>query len=178
MLPCEPCHSLFSLVVPLMTRSHRNAILGAITIAGLCVFGPSTPSFPTVSRPSRPNSSSAHLAATAPRQRTLIFVGDVMLSRGVGGKMDAKGDWDYPFRRISGVLHGADLAYCNLECPISDRGRNLHHLYSFRADPRALKVLRRPVSQSFPKPTIMPTTGDRRRWWTRLGGFMPWASAR
>jgi poly-gamma-glutamate synthesis protein (capsule biosynthesis protein) len=29
-----------------------------------------------------------------------------------------------------------------LECPISDRGRNLHHLYSFRADPRALGGLK------------------------------------
>jgi len=125
-----------------MTRSYRNAILGAITIAGLCVFGPSSPSFPTLQRPLRPNSSLDQLAAAAPRQHTLIFAGDVMLSRGVGRKMDAKGDWGYPFRQVSGVLHGADLAYCNLECPISDRGRNLHHLYSFRADPRALEGLK------------------------------------
>jgi len=125
-----------------MTRSYRNAILGAITIAGLCIFGPSTPSFPTLQRPSRPKPSSDHLAATARRQHTLIFVGDVMLSRGVGRKMDAKGDWGYPFRQVSGVLHGADLAYCNLECPVSDRGRDLHHLYSFRADPRALEGLK------------------------------------
>ena len=123
-----------------MTHRYRNAILGTITIAGLCVFSPSTPPFPSLARPSRPNSSLDHLAATDPRQHTLIFVGDVMLSRGVGGKMHAKGDWGYPFRRISKVLQGADLAYCNLECPISDRGRNLHHLYSFRADPRALEV--------------------------------------
>ena len=82
-----------------MTRSYRNAILGAITIAGLCVFGPSAPSFPTLQTPSRPSSSLDHLAAAAPRQHTLIFVGDVMLSRGVGRKMEAKGDWGYPFRQ-------------------------------------------------------------------------------
>jgi poly-gamma-glutamate synthesis protein (capsule biosynthesis protein) len=126
----------------LMTRGYRNAILGAITIAGFCVFGPSTPSFLTLQTPSRPSSSLDHLAATAPCQRTLIFVGDVMLARGVGRKMEAKGDWSYPFRQVPGVLHGADLAYCNLECPISDRGRNLHHLYSFRADPRALEGIK------------------------------------
>ena len=125
-----------------MTRSNRNAILGAITIAGLCVFGPSSPSFPTLPRPPRSNSSLDRLTAAAPYQHTLIFAGDVMLSRGVGRKMDAKGDWGHPFRLVSGVLHGADLAYCNLECPISDRGRNLHHLYSFRADPRALEGLK------------------------------------
>jgi poly-gamma-glutamate synthesis protein (capsule biosynthesis protein) len=56
--------------------------------------------------------------------------------------MDAKRDWGYPFGQISGVLRGADLVYCNLECPVSDRGRDLHHLYSFRADPRALKGLK------------------------------------
>jgi poly-gamma-glutamate synthesis protein (capsule biosynthesis protein) len=125
-----------------MTRSHRNAILGAITIAGLCVFGSSSPFFPTLAKPSRSSPSSDRLTATASRQHTLIFVGDVMLSRGVGGKMNAKRDWGYPFRRVSGVLQGADLAYCNLECPISDRGRDLHHLYSFRADPRALEGLK------------------------------------
>jgi len=125
-----------------MTRSYRNAILGAITIAGLCVFGASSPSFPTLQGPRRASSSLDHLAAAAPHQRTLIFAGDVMLSRGVGRKMYAKGDWGYPFRQVSGVLHAADLAYCNLECPISDQGRNLHHLYSFRADPRAVDGLK------------------------------------
>jgi poly-gamma-glutamate synthesis protein (capsule biosynthesis protein) len=125
-----------------MTRSYYKAILGAIIVAGLCVFGPSTPSFPTLARLSPPNSSLDHLAATAPRQQTLIFVGDVTLSRGVGRKMDATRDWGYPFRRVSGALHGADLAYGNLECPISDRGRDLHHLYSFRADPRAVEGLK------------------------------------
>jgi poly-gamma-glutamate synthesis protein (capsule biosynthesis protein) len=125
-----------------MTRSYRNAILGAITIAGLYVFGPSSPSFPTLQRPLRSNSSLDHLTAPAPHEHTLIFAGDVMLSRGVGRKMDAKGDWGFPFRQVSGVLHSADLAYCNLECPISDRGHNLHHLYSFRADPRALGGLK------------------------------------
>ena len=125
-----------------MTRSYRNAIFGAITIAGLCVFGPLSPSLPTLQRPLRSNSSPDRLAPAAPHHHTLIFAGDVMLSRGVGRKMEAQGDWGYPFRQISAVLQGADLAYCNLECPISDRGRDLHHLYSFRADPRALRGLK------------------------------------
>ncbi len=48
----------------------------------------------------------------------------------------------FPFRLINDTLQAADLRYCNLECPVSDRGRNLHHLYSFRADPRVIEGLK------------------------------------
>ena len=75
------------------------------------------------------------------RDYTLIFVGDVMLARRVGATMQARHDWVYPFRKIAETLRAADIAYCNLECPISDRGRDRHHLYSFRADPQALEGL-------------------------------------
>jgi poly-gamma-glutamate synthesis protein (capsule biosynthesis protein) len=75
-------------------------------------------------------------------EHTLVFVGDVMLSRGVGSLMKARNDWAYPFREVEETLRAADLAYCNLECPISDQGSDLHHLYSFRADPRALEGLK------------------------------------
>ncbi len=75
------------------------------------------------------------------RARTLLFVGDVMLSRAVGRRMKALDDWNYPFEKIAPTLHSADLAFCNLECPVSDTGREQGHLYSFRADPRALAGL-------------------------------------
>lgn len=65
-----------------------------------------------------------------------------MLSRRVGEKMRAKGDWKYPFEKIADTLRTADLAFGNLECPISNAGRNLHHLYSFRADLRAVEGLK------------------------------------
>lgn len=71
----------------------------------------------------------------------MLFVGDVMLSRGVGAKMGAEGDWTYPFHKVAETLRGADLTFGNLECPVSDVGRDRHHLYSFRADPRALEGL-------------------------------------
>ena len=64
-----------------------------------------------------------------------------MLARGVGAKMRTLDDWSYPFHKIADSLRAADIAYCNLECPVSDQGRDRHHLYSFRADPRALKGL-------------------------------------
>jgi poly-gamma-glutamate synthesis protein (capsule biosynthesis protein) len=65
-----------------------------------------------------------------------------MLSRWVGSLMQAQNDWVLPFRRIAETLRSADLRYCNLECPISDRGVNQYHLYSFRADPRTLEGLK------------------------------------
>jgi poly-gamma-glutamate synthesis protein (capsule biosynthesis protein) len=79
--------------------------------------------------------------APVKRERTLLFAGDVMLSRGVGARMANQHNWTLPFQEIAETLRAADLRFCNLECPVSDTGRNLHHLYSFRADPRALAGL-------------------------------------
>jgi poly-gamma-glutamate synthesis protein (capsule biosynthesis protein) len=79
--------------------------------------------------------------APQPRERTLLFVGDVMLSRAVGARMQSEGDWTFPFTEIGETLATADLTFGNLECPVSDVGRNRHHLYSFRADPRAVEGL-------------------------------------
>lgn len=75
------------------------------------------------------------------RAQTLLFAGDVMLSRTVGKKMAAEDDWKYPFEKIAPTLKAADLAFANLECPISDAGRSKGHLYSFRADPRVMEGL-------------------------------------
>lgn len=80
--------------------------------------------------------------AAEPRERTLLFVGDVMLSRGVGARMQSEGDWTFPFQEIAETLAAADLTFGNLECPVSDTGRNRHNLYSFRADPRAIEGLK------------------------------------
>jgi len=53
---------------------------------------------------------------------TLVFAGDIMLSRAVGRIMASEGDWSYPFREIRDELSAADLTVGNLEGPISDRG--------------------------------------------------------
>jgi poly-gamma-glutamate synthesis protein (capsule biosynthesis protein) len=93
------------------------------------------------------NRSAAQTASTASVSAdktgyTLLFTGDIMLSRAVGARMLALKDWSFPFRLIADTLQSADLRYCNLECPVSDRGRNLHHLYSFRADPQVIEGLK------------------------------------
>ena len=74
-----------------------------------------------------------------PRSVTLLFVGDIMLDRGIDTQMRRRNDWAFPFRRMQSILAEADLTIGNLEGPISDRGSNVGSMYSFRADPRALE---------------------------------------
>jgi poly-gamma-glutamate capsule biosynthesis protein CapA/YwtB (metallophosphatase superfamily) len=71
----------------------------------------------------------------------LLFVGDVMLSRQVGDKIVASGDWKYPFLRIKDFLSDADLTIANLETTVSDRGTRVGSIYSFRSDPRTMEGL-------------------------------------
>ncbi|MFZ0960886.1 MAG: CapA family protein [Terriglobia bacterium] len=114
----------------------RLCLLAAMAAGGWCVLSPLGPPQPfsakTPAPPSAPKKS----------EYVMLFTGDVMLSRTVGSRMAAQKDWSLPFHLIADSLRDADLRYCNLECPVSDRGRNLHHLYSFRADPRVIEGLR------------------------------------
>lgn len=113
-----------------MRASVRLSVRVLLIVAALVVRA-------SVFRSQEPASS----APAEPRQQTLLFVGDVMLSRGVGARMRAANDWTYPFLKVADTLRAADLAFGNLESPVSDVGRNRHHLYSFRADPKAIEGL-------------------------------------
>ena len=72
----------------------------------------------------------------------LVFVGDVMLSRGVAYQIRKNGDFNYPFLKIADYLNSFDLTVGNLEGPISDKGKNQGSIYSFRADPRLIEGLK------------------------------------
>ncbi|HUU13035.1 MAG TPA: CapA family protein [Terriglobia bacterium] len=106
----------------------RTLALAGVILAGSALLPPAARAQETAEPP-------------PPRELTLLFVGDVMLSRGVGAKMASEGDWTFPFLKITDTLREADLTFGNLECPVSDVGRNRHHLYSFRADPRVIEGL-------------------------------------
>ncbi len=111
-------------------RLLRDGALAALCLLGLALVAPSGPFSQDVAP-----------ATPGPGRHTLLFVGDVMLSRGVGRKIQEEGDWTFPFRKIADTLRSADLTFGNLECPVSDAGRDLHHKYSFRADPRVIEGL-------------------------------------
>lgn len=66
---------------------------------------------------------------------TLLFVGDIMLDRGVGAQIRKNNDSAFPFRLVAEKIKEADLAFANLESPISSRGKNQGSIYSFRASP-------------------------------------------
>lgn len=76
------------------------------------------------------------------KKSTLLFSGDIMLSRSVGDKIKKTGDWRWPFLKISDITSGADLFFGNLEGPISDGGVDMKSVYSFKADSRVADGLK------------------------------------
>ncbi len=74
---------------------------------------------------------------------SLIFVGDIMLDRGVEYMIEKKGngDFKFPFLKITDELKKADILFGNLEGPISDKGTKVGSIYSFRADPKVIEGL-------------------------------------
>mgnify|MGYP003639608252 CR=1 FL=1 len=73
---------------------------------------------------------------------TLALVGDIMLSRGVSRDLEArKLDYTYPFLATAPLLQTADIAFGNLECPVSGRGEKLDKNYTFNAAPEAVEGL-------------------------------------
>ena len=78
----------------------------------------------------------------APRQEVveevgdprILFVGDVMLDRGVLNRINEYGDGDYrfPFAYAEPVFAEYDHVVANLEGPVSDRGTLVGSKYSFR----------------------------------------------
>src|SRR3989338_1853110 len=111
-------------------------LLGALSL--FFYFRVTVPRFSEV----RPDGLQANLAETqADDEITLLFVGDIMLSRDVAKQMSKNNDFHFPFLKIADVVQGADVAFGNLEGPISMRGANQGSIYSFRADPRVIEGL-------------------------------------
>lgn len=71
---------------------------------------------------------------SSPDRVTLVAVGDIMLSRTVADKIDRHGV-DYPFQLTRELTDSADIAFGNLETPIT-AGRHIRaNEMVFRADP-------------------------------------------
>lgn len=78
------------------------------------------------------------------KKTTLLFVGDIMLDRGVEWQINKyeKGDFKFPFIKVADELSKADILFGNLESQISDQGYNVGSIYSFRANPKAIEGLK------------------------------------
>ncbi len=78
--------------------------------------------------------------AAAAESLSLIFAGDVMLDDGPGRVV---ADGRDPLAAVAPLLAGADYRIANLECPVATTGSPLDNkIYSFRAHPRVLSVLK------------------------------------
>jgi len=77
-----------------------------------------------------------------PNSVSLVFVGDVMLDRGVRNSVNKNfnGDYSALFKNLD-ILKKADISFVNLEGPASDQGQDKHNLYSFRMDPSVVPAL-------------------------------------
>lgn len=50
---------------------------------------------------------------------TILVAGDIMISRNVAAKIETSRNPDLPFKQIIPLASGADIAFANLECPLS-----------------------------------------------------------
>src|SRR3989344_4112491 len=73
---------------------------------------------------------------------TMVFVGDIMLDRGVEAVVNNYDNYRYPFLKTVDILKSADLAFGNLEGPISNSGNKQGSIYSFRFEPKAINGLK------------------------------------
>jgi poly-gamma-glutamate synthesis protein (capsule biosynthesis protein) len=79
-------------------------------------------------------------SAPAQRRFTMTAVGDVMLDRTVGSAIKRSGASSI-LAKVRDRLRKADVRFCNLESPLSNRGAHAPHDCVFRADPSTIKVL-------------------------------------
>lgn len=73
---------------------------------------------------------------------TLVAVGDVLFARGVKKQIERHGD-DWLFGPTQKLTRSADIALCNLECSLSNRGVPQHRRFQFRADAKCAGSLQR-----------------------------------
>jgi poly-gamma-glutamate synthesis protein (capsule biosynthesis protein) len=75
----------------------------------------------------------------------LTFAGDIMLDRGVRNSVlkNFAGDYSKLFEKkdLANMFEKSDIVFANLEGTASDKGTDLHNLYSFRMDPGVVPVL-------------------------------------
>ncbi len=74
---------------------------------------------------------------TLSAQISFIAVGDVLLDRGVRESIEKNNSIKYPFEKVKHIINPNDIAFYNLECPITsvDKEYPLLKRNSFRADP-------------------------------------------
>ena len=89
---------------------------------------------PVINHPERDTNS-------MPGEVSFCAAGDVMLDRGVRKRIEENG-LGYIFEKTGGFIKTRNLSFCNLECPVSQRGTRKNGGYAFRADPGFLEAVK------------------------------------
>ncbi|WP_220101806.1 CapA family protein [Paenibacillus sp. S150] len=79
-------------------------------------------------------------SAPAKGNINLAFAGDILLDGFVGDQI-AKYGVNFPFAKVAPVLKQADIAFANLETPVSVRGKAAEKTFAFRSKPSSLAGL-------------------------------------
>ncbi|MCD6312034.1 MAG: CapA family protein [Elusimicrobia bacterium] len=73
---------------------------------------------------------------------SIIAVGDIMLGRHIAKDMKKAGKgYSHPYKLMKKMISSADIAFANLECPVSAKGATTGKKYSFCAGTRSLEGL-------------------------------------
>jgi hypothetical protein len=73
-----------------------------------------------------------------PVELTIVAVGDVVLGRGVGIRLEQQGrSFEYPFEKVRDLLIQGDIVFFNLETPLTDSTHSL--------DPKGKYILKTPT---------------------------------
>ncbi|OGG59872.1 hypothetical protein A2765_04800 [Candidatus Kaiserbacteria bacterium RIFCSPHIGHO2_01_FULL_56_24] len=94
-----------------------------------------------ITRPDIPVRILEYVKSGPPAEASLIAVGDIMLSRTVAKKMHQYGP-DYPFASTTAFIQSGDIAFGNLETPITPGDDVQPMEMTFRADPEAAQALK------------------------------------
>ncbi len=123
-------------------------LVGAALLVSGCSGGAGTPS-PSAATPfqtpaaatSSPNPADSGRAIPEPDQEVVLAVaGDVMLGRSIGEGIGQHGA-GWPFEAVAGTLRGADIAFVNLEAPLTARGEAAAKDFVFRGPPEGAQGL-------------------------------------
>lgn len=78
------------------------------------------------------------------KELSIVFLGDIMLSRTVNSRMERYNDYNWPFLKVYNFLNQADLVVANLESPFlkDSNYQVLSGSFSFKANPLAVSGLK------------------------------------
>ena len=85
------------------------------------------------------------LSTSEEKEISIIFAGDIMLSRQVNSMREKNADYSWPLRNVSDYLNQADLVVANLESPFIKNLVNYEVLtgsFIFKANPLAIEGLK------------------------------------